>query len=103
MEAEREILKRYRVKFMEERVGRQFDGFISGVTPFGFFVELEELFVEGLVPIRNLPDDYFLYDEKGYRLIGKRSKKIFRIGDRVRIVVDRVNPERQQIDFRMMG
>ena len=103
MEAEREILKRYRVKFMEERVGRQFDGFISGVTPFGFFVELEELFVEGLVPIRNLPDDYFLYDEKGYRLIGKRSKKIFRIGDRVRIVVDRVNPERQQIDFRMIG
>jgi ribonuclease R len=103
MEAEREILKRYRVKFMEERVGKQFDGFISGVTPFGFFVELEELFVEGLVPIRNLPDDYFLYDEKGYRLIGKRSKKIFRIGDRVRIVVDRVNPERQQIDFRMMG
>ena len=103
MEAEREILKRYRVKFMEERVGKQFDGFISGVTPFGLFVELEELFVEGLVPIRNLPDDYFLYDEKGYRLIGKRSKKIFRIGDRVRIVVDRVNPERQQIDFRMMG
>ncbi len=103
MEAEREILKRYRVKFMEERVGKQFDGFISGVNPFGFFVELEELFVEGLVPIRNLPDDYFIYDEKGYRLIGKRSKKIFRIGDRVRIVVDRVNLERQQIDFRMMG
>jgi ribonuclease R len=103
MEAEREILKRYRVKFMEERVGKQFNGFISGVTPFGFFVELEEFFVEGLVPIRNLPDDYFLYDERGYRLIGKRSKKIFRIGDRVRIVVDKVNPERQQIDFRMMG
>ncbi len=103
MEAEREILKRYRVKFMEERVGEQFDGFISGVTPFGFFVELEELFVEGLVPIHSLPDDYFLYDEKGYRLIGKRSKKIFRIGDRVRIAVDRVNPERQQIDFRIMG
>ena len=103
MEAEREIVQRYRVKFMEERVGEQFGGFISGVTPFGFFVELEELFVEGLVPIRSLPDDYFVYDEKGYRLIGKRSKKTFRIGDRVMIAVDRVSPERQQIDFRLIG
>jgi ribonuclease R len=103
MEAEREILKRYRVKFMEERVGEQFDGFISQVSPFGFFVELEELFVEGLVHIASLPDDYFEYDEKGYRLVGKRSKKTYRIGDRVRIVVDRVNPEMQQIDFRLIG
>jgi ribonuclease R len=103
MEAEREIVQRYRVKFMEERVGEQLSGFISGVTPFGFFVELEELFVEGLVPIRSLPDDYFVYDEKGYRLIGKRSKKTFRTGDRVRIAVDRVSPERQQIDFRLIG
>ncbi|MFQ5841177.1 MAG: ribonuclease R [Thermodesulfobacteriota bacterium] len=103
MEAEREILKRYQAKFMEERVGQQFDGFISGVTSFGFFVEIQELFVEGLVPIGSLPDDYFLYDEKGYRLIGKHSKKIFRIGDRVRIVVDRADPERQQIDFRLIG
>jgi ribonuclease R len=103
MEAEREILKRYQAKFMEERVGQQYDGFISGVTSFGFFVELQELFVEGLVPIGSLPDDYFLYDEKGYRLIGKHSKKIFRIGDRVRIVVDRADPERQQIDFRLIG
>ncbi len=103
MEAEREILKRYQAKFMGERVGQQFDGFISGVTSFGFFVELQELFVEGLVPIGSLPDDYFLYDEKGYRLIGKHSKKIFRVGDRVRIVVDRADPERQQIDFRLIG
>lgn len=54
------------------------------------------------MPIRSLPDDYFVYDEKGYRLIGKRSKKTFRIGDRVRIAVDRVSPERQQIDFRLI-
>ncbi len=103
MEAEREILKRYQAKFMAERVGQEFDGFISGVTSFGFFVELQELFVEGLVPITSLPDDYFLYDEKGYRLIGKHSKKIFRVGDRVRITVDRADPERQQIDFRLIG
>jgi ribonuclease R len=102
MEAEREIVQRYRVKFMEERVGEQFYGFISGVNPFGFFVELEDLFVEGLVPMRSLPDDYFLYDEKGYRLIGKRSHRTFRIGDRVRVVVDRVSQERQQIDFRLI-
>ncbi len=103
MEAEREIVQRYRVKFMEKKVGEQFDGFISGVAPFGFFVELEELFVEGLVPIRGLPDDYFSYDEKGYRLMGKRSNRIFRVGDRVRIVVDRVSEERQQIDFRLIA
>ncbi|UCD71072.1 MAG: ribonuclease R [Syntrophobacterales bacterium] len=103
MEAEREILKRYRVKFMEQRIGEQFDGIISGVNPFGFFVELGEVFVEGLVHIGSLPDDYFLYDEKGYRLIGKHSKKIFRIGDRLRIAVERVDSEKQQIDFRLIG
>jgi len=103
MEAEREILKRYQAKFMAERVGQQFEGFISGVTSFGLFVELQEFFVEGLVPIGSLPDDYFLYDEKGYRLIGKYSKKIFRIGDRVKIVVERADPERQHIDFRLIG
>ena len=103
MEAEREILKRYQAKFMGEKIGQAFDGFISGVTSFGFFVELQELFVEGLVPIGSLPDDYFLYDEKGYRLIGKHSKKIFRIGDQVTITVDRADPERQQIDFRLIG
>jgi ribonuclease R len=103
MEAEREILKRYRAKFMEEKVGQQFDGFICGVSSFGFFVELQELFVEGLVHIASLADDYFLYDEKGYRLVGKHSRRIFRIGDQVRIIVDRVDPERQQIDFRLVG
>jgi ribonuclease R len=103
MDAEREIIRRYRAKFMEQKVGEKFDGIISGVTSFGFFVELQDLFVEGLVPIGSLPDDYFHYDEKGYRLIGRRSNRIFRIGDRVRIVVDRVDPERQQIDFRLIG
>jgi ribonuclease R len=99
MEAEREIVERYRVKLMKEKIGEEFDGIISGVTTFGFFVELKEIFVEGLVRITCLNDDYYDYHEDKYALIGERTRKTFKIGDEVRVRVERVDVEGRHIDF----
>ncbi len=102
MEAEREILDRYRVRFMRDKIGEEFDGVVSGVTAFGFFVELMEIFVEGLVRVTSLHDDYYHYDQYKYCLVGERTHKRFRIGDLVRVRVERVDLERRQIDFGLM-
>jgi ribonuclease R len=99
MEAEREILDRYRVRFMREKMGEDFEGVISGVTAFGFFVELKDIFIEGLVRVTSLHDDYYHYHEKRYCLVGERTHKTFRIGDEVRVRLDRVDAERRHIDF----
>jgi ribonuclease R len=99
MEAEREILDRYRIRFMKDKVGEVFDGVISSVTAFGFFVELKDIFVEGLVRVTSLHDDYYHYHEKRYSLVGERTHKTFRIGDEVGVRVDRVDVERRHIDF----
>jgi ribonuclease R len=99
MEAERDILNRYRVRFMKDKTGEEFEGIISGVTAFGFFVELKGIFVEGLVRVTSLHDDYYQYHEKKYCLVGERTHKTFRIGDEVRVRVDRVDVERRHIDF----
>jgi len=102
MEAEREIVDRYRIRFMKDKVGEAFDGVISGVTTFGFFVELKETFVEGLVRVTSLHDDYYHYQEKQYCLFGERTRKTFRIGDEVKVRIERVDVERRQIDFGLM-
>jgi len=99
MEAEREILDRYRVRFMKDKIGESFKGVISGVTAFGFFVELQDIFVEGLVRVTSLYDDYYQYHEKRYCLIGERTHKTFTIGDEVVVRVDRVDVEQRHIDF----
>jgi ribonuclease R len=103
MEAEREILGRYRVRFMKDKIGEVYAGVISGVTAFGFFVELQEIFVEGLVRITSLHDDYYQYHEKKYCLMGERTHKAFRIGDEVNVRVERVDVERRHIDFGLIG
>ena len=99
MEAEREILDRYRVRFMKDKIGEEFEGVISGVMAFGFFVELKDIFVEGLVRVTSLHDDYYQYHEKKYSLVGERTHKAFTIGDGVRVRVERVDVERRHIDF----
>jgi ribonuclease R len=99
MEAEREILDRYRVRFMKDKIGEVFKGVIGGVTAFGFFVELQDIFVEGLVRVTSLYDDYYQYHEKRYCLVGERTHKTFRMGDEVVVRVDRVDMERRHIDF----
>jgi len=99
MQAEREMAKLYAALFMQERTGDEYEGIISHVTKFGFFVELIEFFVEGLVHINSLEDDKYFYEEKGPMLIGKRGKAKFRIGDRVRVEVLEVDIPNREIVF----
>jgi ribonuclease R len=99
MEAEREILDRYRVRFMKDKIGEVFKGVIGGVAAFGFFVELQDIFVEGMVRVTSLYDDYYQYHEKQYCLMGERTHKTFRMGDEVVVRVDRVDVELRHIDF----
>jgi ribonuclease R len=98
-EAERELMEWKKVKFMSERVGEDFDGLIISVTKFGFFVELTDLFVEGLVPLDSLADDRYTYHENTREIIGQRSHKIYGLGDRVRVLVDRIDPVEKKIQF----
>lgn len=99
MDAEREIVERLRVRFMADKIGEEYDGIISAVTSFGFFVELKEIFVEGVVRLADLADDYYFFEEEQHRLVGKRKRKIFQIGDMVRVQVARVDTQRRHINF----
>jgi len=99
MEAEREMVKVHVALFMKAKIGETFDGIISHVTKFGFFVELKEYFVEGLVHLESLPEDRYFFDERGYTLKGKRRKKAFSIGDSVRIIVDEVDIPSREVYF----
>lgn len=103
IEAERDIIELKKVQFMVSKVGEEFDGFISGVTAFGFFVELEDLFIEGLVHISTLPRDRYVFNETSHVLAGEGSSTSYKIGDSVRIVVASANPERRQIEFTLTG
>ena len=98
-DAERELMDWRKAQFMADRVGEEFDGFITGVKEYGFYVELEEFFVEGLVHVSTLLDDSYEYQERKHRLIGQRTRAVFRLGDRVRIAVNRVDRARHLIDF----
>jgi ribonuclease R len=99
MEAEREMVSLKKCQFMAERVEEEFAGFVSGVTPFGFFVELAEIFVEGLVHISSLKDDFYLFEEDFHRLLGQHRRRVFQVGDEVRVRVAKVDLERREIDF----
>src|SRR5579864_7248440 len=101
-EAERELLEWKKLKFMEQRVGEDFDGLIVSVTKFGFFVELTKLFIEGLVPLNSLADDNYSYHENTRQIIGARSKKTYSIGDKVRVIVDRIDHMQRKVQFAVM-
>ncbi|MDU4934001.1 MAG: ribonuclease R [Peptostreptococcaceae bacterium] len=99
--AERDVHDYYKACYMADKVGQEFEGTISSVTNFGIFVELENT-IEGLVRLANMADDYYIYDDMTYTIIGERTKKTFRIGDPVRIRVDRVNVDFREIDFELL-
>ncbi len=101
-EAERELMEWKKAKFMEDRVGEDFDGLIISVTKFGFFVELTDLFVEGLVPLATLTDDRYVYHENTREIIGQRSHKIYRLGQKVRVIADRIDPVEKKIQFALL-
>jgi ribonuclease R len=98
-EAERGLMEWKKVKFMEDRVGEDFDGLVISVTKFGFFVELTDLFIEGLVPLASLAGDHFTFHENTREIIGQRSRKTYRLGDRIRVLVDRIDPVERKIQF----
>jgi ribonuclease R len=98
-DAERELMEGKKVKFMQDRVGEEFEGLITSVTKFGFFVELTDLFVEGLVPLNTLTDDRYTYHENTREIIGQRSRKIYSLGLRIRVLVDRIDPVEKKIQF----
>jgi len=99
MEAERDVVEMKKLQYMQQHLGEEFDGYISGVTGFGFFVELEELFVEGLVHVSTLADDLYNFVEKQHSLIGQHSRRVFRIGDAARVKVASVSPATRRIEF----
>jgi ribonuclease R len=99
MEAEREAVKAKQVAYMAGQVGSQYDGIISGVVNFGFFVRLIGPECEGLVRASTIDDDYYRFDEDGYQLIGRRQGKSYRLGDKVRVGVMKVDVERREIDL----
>jgi ribonuclease R len=101
-EAERGLMEWKKMKFMERRIGEDFDGLIISVTKFGFFVELTDLFVEGLVPLNTLDDDHYTFHEATRQIIGQHSRKAYSLGDRVRVLVDRIDPVEKKIQFALL-
>jgi ribonuclease R len=101
-DAERELVEWKKVKFMSERVGQDFDGLIISTAKYGLFVELAELFVEGLVPIDTLPGDQYAYHENVRKVIGKRTRREFSIGGKVRVILDRIDANDRKLQFSLL-
>ena len=101
--AERSSIRYKQVEFMRDRLGEIYDGVISGVTEWGFYVELTDNMCEGLVPIRDLADDYYDLDEKNYCLIGRKHGNKYTLGDQVKVQVARADLERKQLDFALIA
>ncbi len=98
-EAERDSIKVMQVEYMRQHIGAEFEGIISGVIQYGIFVELNGILVEGMLNVRDLDDDYYVFDEKQYAMVGQRKGKRLRLGDSIIVKVAKVTPERRQIDF----
>jgi len=101
-DAERELMEWKKVKFMQDRIGEDFDGLITSVTKFGFFVELTDLFVEGLVPLSSLANDRYTCNENTREIIGQRTRKTYRLGQRIRVLVDRIDPVEKKVQFAVL-
>jgi ribonuclease R len=89
--------------YMQERVGEEFDGIVSGVVDFGLFVQLEGLQVDGLLHVSSLGQDYFARDSSGFRMVGRSSGKVFKLGDRLRVRVTNVSLDERRVDFELAG
>ena len=87
---------------LADRLGEEYDGVISGVTEWGLYVEIDENKCEGLIPIRDLDDDYYELDEKNYSLVGRRKRRTYRLGDPVRVQIAAANLEKKQLDFALI-
>ena len=101
-DAERELMEWKKIKFMADRVGEQFEGLIISVTKFGFFVELMDMFIEGLVPISTLTDDQYIYNDSTKQIAGQRTKKKYSLGQPVRVILDRIDNVQRKLQFAVL-
>jgi ribonuclease R len=103
IDAERESVKQKQIEYLREHIGEEFHAIISGVTHFGIFVRLTNILAEGLVRVKDIDDDFYSFDERKYALIGRRTNKQYRLGDKVQVKLVRVDPEKTEIDFIIIG
>ena len=101
-DAERTSVKYKLVEFMQDKVGAEFDGHVSGITEWGMYVEIEPTKIEGMVPLREIRSDFFEFDEERYRLVGRRTHRSIRLGDAVRIRVKGANLEQRLLDYELV-
>ena len=102
-DATRDVMSWLKCEFLQQHVGDEFDGVVSAVTGFGLFVELTDFYVEGLVHVTALPQDYFRYDAAQHRLVGERTRVVYRLGDQLRVKVVRVDLDERKVDFELVG
>ena len=101
-EAERSSIKYKLVEFMQDKVGYEFEGHISGLTEWGIYVEVEPTKIEGMVALRDIKSDFFEFDQDRYRIVGRRSKVVYNLGDPVRIRVKKTNLEQKLLDYELV-
>lgn len=102
-EATRDVVNWLKCEFMQERIGEEFAGKVTAVRPFGLFVQLDEFFIDGMIHITGLGNDYFVFDEQRQMLLGERTRKVYRLGDEIKVQIARVDLDERQIDFAIVG
>jgi ribonuclease R len=101
-DASRDVVQRLKCEYMKDKIGEIFFGTVSSVTGFGLFVELDEIYIEGLVHVTALPNDYYHFDSIGHQLVGEQSKTTFRLGNRLKVALARVDVDEKKIDFELV-
>jgi ribonuclease R len=101
-DAERELIEWKKIRFMQDRVGEDFTGIILSCTKYGFFVELDELFIEGMVPIASLQDDRYFFRDTDRTIVGGRNGRVFKIGQKVHVLLDRIDRQQRRLQFALM-
>jgi ribonuclease R len=99
VDAERKSVKLKQIEYLKDHLGEEFHAIISGITHFGIFVKITDILAEGLVKVRDLEGDFYVYDEKKYSLIGKRKKKQYRLGDKIQVKLVRADLDKSELDF----
>ena len=101
-DATRDVINWLKCEFLSSRIGEKFDGVISTVTGFGLFVQLDNMFVEGLIHVTSLPKDFYYFEEDRHRLVGEKTGKIFCLGDKLKVRVIKVELSKRKIDFELI-
>jgi ribonuclease R len=101
-DAERELIEWKKIKFMQDRVGEDFNAIILSCTKYGFFVELDDLFIEGLVPLTTLQDDRYMFRDTDRQIVGARSGRVFKMGQRVHVLLDRIDRQQRRLQFALL-